>query len=479
MNFLLGECFVGLSSLGILCFLGFINDKSLFITDFIIKLLFPILGLFFFMSLSFNNVSVELFNSTLLIDSLFLNIKIILILLLLGILSASLSYFFIDNLLVSEFGLLFLLSGLGTIFVIMCNDFFSLYLALELQNLGFYILAALKKYNSYSVEAGLKYYIMGSLSSGLLLFGFVLLYGLFGTLNFFELSILINNFLFMDSAFFVFWFSFIFIIVGIVFKLGAAPFHWWVPDVYSGAPQPVTLFFATIPKLGLIFIMVKLNLYFSFIFMSLFNIILLSFGVFSLILGFLFALYQWNIMRFIAYSSIFNVGFCLIILSNTTLWSIYSALFFFLPYVSIMLGSILILMVIKNTGYCKNLSIWHLAILGKSNIWLAFSLGILFFSFGGIPPLAGFFSKLFIFISLLYTESYLLLLFVFFLSAGASLYYLRFVRSILFTNTSEYLFIYNLNNLYLISSLIILNVSFFFFYDYFYSLLFNLITYAL
>lgn len=226
MNFLISELFLGLSSLLGMFWLSFVKVKSSYLTDYLIKLIVPIFLVFIWLNINLYGINVEIYFSTMFLDEGRIFFKISIACIILCILISSLSYFLKLRVEVVEYSLLVVLSVLGTFLVVLSNDFFFFFLALELQNLGFYVLAALQRYESKSVEAGIKYYIMGSLSSSLILFGIVILYGFFGTLNFFELKILVSELNLLDNNFLLVYFALCFVFCGLAFKLGVAPFHW-------------------------------------------------------------------------------------------------------------------------------------------------------------------------------------------------------------------------------------------------------------
>ena len=227
---------------------------------------------------------------------------------------------------------------IGIFFIIISNEFFIIYLALELQNLILYMLTSLRRLRSKSIESGMKYYIMGSFSSGLLLYGIIMLFGYFGTLDLIEISYLIKENILLNSEITYIIYMCVFFLVGLLFKLGVAPFHWWIPEIYEGASVVVTLFFSVVPKLSLIVILYKLYIYILVYLNFFFNYFFLVLSLLSLIIGFLFSLYQKKIIKFLAYSSIFNAGFFMACFSNGTFLSLISIFYFFIPYMFLLLG---------------------------------------------------------------------------------------------------------------------------------------------
>jgi NADH-quinone oxidoreductase subunit N len=308
----------------------------------------------------------------------------------------------------------------------MSFDLILLYLAIEIQSISFYILGGLKKNSAFSTEAGLKYFILGALASGLFLFGCSLIYGITGTTNFKDLAHIFISFqneplLIVGS---------LCILFAIFFKLSVAPFHIWSPDIYEGAPSIVTAFFSITPKLGIFIVLIR---FFNEIFYDLTNIVFWweIFGVFcaflSIFIGSLTALQQTRIKRLLAYSAIGHVGYSLIGFFSGNIEGIQAVFFYLIFYIITNLciwGSILSLNKIKFIMDLKNIYF--------INPFLGFSLLISFFSLAGIPPLAGFLAKLSIFFSALESNLYLLVFLSVFLSVISAFYYLRLIKIISF-----------------------------------------------
>ena len=424
-----------------------------------------------------NELSIYIWNFNLKVDMLTLSIKLLIIFFLLNYIYLSKNYFNYENLYIKEFLIVIWILFLGSFFLLMSNEFFILFLSLELQNLILYFLTNLRRNRSLTIEASLKYFLLGSFSSAILLYGIIMLFGILGTLDFVEISYLLKDLYFVEMEINVILFFFFFIIIGFLFKLGVAPFHWWVPEVYVGAPVLITLLFSYLPKLTLIFIFFKLYIYIFFFFNYILNLFFFFFVFFSLIVGFLFSFYQKTIIKFLAYSSIFNGGFFLAAFSNGTFFSFLSLFYFFLPYLFILLGIFFFLIAIRKLNNEKFKLLWDLSILGNTNKYLGIILSVFFFSLAGIPPLAGFFGKFFLLMSLILNKFFILFFIVMFFSVISSFYYFRVVRFIFFSNIMEYTFLkYNLNIYFLIFYLF-LNVYFFFFFDsifFFFFYLFNL-----
>lgn len=341
-----------------------------------------------------------------------------------------------------EFFILLLLSVVGMGFLLSSNDFLTLYLTLELQSLCLYVLAGFKQNSILSIESGLKYFVLGSFSSGLLLFGSSLIYGVTGSINFFDINLFLNLNSLLYHKFLIF-FGLLLILSTILFKFTAAPFHMWAPDVYEGAPTIITFYFSTVPKIAFFGLLVRL---FSEVFISLdyyFITILVSSSVLSLILGSLTSLYQLKIKRFLAYSSVSNVGFFLMAVLCANEESFTSGLIYLFIYLIVLVGIFSFLLSLRyshNNFKIKNIN----ELLGLLSINPVYSLFFLinFFSLIGMPPLAGFVGKFYLFLSCITVQHF----FLFFIAVCSSIFsaviYLKIIR-ILFFSKTDYFYFYN------------------------------------
>jgi len=382
------------------------------------------------------------FNSLLSIDSLVINVKLLLLLITICCLLVSFNYLKKEKFNLFEYNILILMSIIGLLCFISANDLISFYLALELQSLCFYILATFNKDSAFSTEAGLKYFILGALSSGFLLFGISLIYGATGTTNFETLAKAIYFFDFnvssMDEIGLRIVLGSLFILMSLFFKLTAAPFHLWAPDVYEGAPTPVSLLFAAVPKLGIFIILIKLFFILFYDFISFWQDEIIFCSLLSILIGTFSALRQVKIKRFLALSSVTHVGFLLIAFATGTLEGLSSLLFYMVIYILMTVNawSILLFLEYKQPG--KRLRyISDFQNLSKSHPLLAFTLSINLFSMAGVPPLAGFFSKMLIFFVGLESSLNFIVIVGIILSVVSAFYYVRFIKIIYFDGITQ------------------------------------------
>lgn len=384
----------------------------------------------------------------------------------------ALSYLSKNSLYEYEFILLILLVLVGSYCLVFSNDFLGLYLGVELQSLGLYILATMKTNSTFSTEAGLKYFVLGAFASSLLIFGIALFYGTTGLYNFGDISIFnmynnnnVNGISNLDIQLGV-TISLLFILASLLFKVGSAPFHMWVPDVYEGVPTIVTNFFALIPKLGVFSVLIRfLNDIYTGYLGDVSNILLYS-GILSVFIGSVGAIGQSNIKRVISYSAISHTGFLIFGLSLGTFESFVGVLFYLFIYFTLTLSmfSSLLGMQQVSTGSIIKL-VGNLVFVYKTNFWLAISLVFTLFSIAGVPPLSGFFSKFFIFVAGIEANYFIVSTIIILLSVVSSVYYLRLIRATLFAENKRNWLLFEgvrVGNAYIISTLLIFNVSFVF-----------------
>ena len=331
-----------------------------------------------------------------------------------------------------EYPILVLLSTAGLMVLVSANDLLTLYLGLELSSLSLYVLATYDRDNAVSSEAGVKYFVLGALSSGMLLFGASLVYGYTGTTNF---SVMTNLFTITDEAQSSVAYGaivgMVMLIVALCFKISAVPFHMWTPDVYQGAPTPVTMLFATAPKIAAMAIFIRLLMDPFANLLPDWQNILAIIAVASMAIGAFGALTQTNIKRLLAYGSIGHVGYMLIGLAAGTPDGIKGVLIYFALYLFMSVGTFGFVLFMRRAGeQVENIS--DLAGLSKTSPRGALFMLLMMFSMAGIPPFAGFYGKFFIFLSAIQSELYPLAIIGVLTSVVGAFYYLRIVKVMYF-----------------------------------------------
>lgn len=338
-----------------------------------------------------------------------------------------------------EYLILVLCAVLGLMFLVSSYDTLSLYLAIEMQSLCLYVLAASKKDSSLSTEAGLKYFILGSFSSALLLFGISLLYGITGTTNFDNFHLLFSGIGFDNFSFAsLIEKALLAISAAFFFKIAAAPFHMWSPDVYEASPTSSTVFFAIVPKIALFTAFLRIFQIFFSGFEEIFVIVLIFFSLCSVIVGSFVALRQKRLKRLLSYSSISHVGYLLLAFSSNSLEGVQSLYFYLIIYMltSLCLWSIVLSLNTKS-NLMKNKTLLDLGSISHSNAALGFTTLVAFFSLMGVPPLAGFFAKIEVFLSALGSSLYFPALIAILSSVVSSFYYVRLIKTMYFEKKEE------------------------------------------
>lgn len=432
--FLIPAFFLILSILFVIVYSVFLANKgfSIFLVeDVILQISF---SLSFFVFLITNQISLnwKAFNFYFSWDSLSNFSLIFIILLLILILISSYTYFRHEEIFTFEFGILTYFYLIGVYLLFLSNDFFSLYLGIEMQSFVLYVLCSYKR-DAFSSEAGLKYFVLGAFSSGILLFGISLIYGFSGSTNFDDIYSLFFPAVSLLSVNTGFLIGFIFFSVGFFFKLGVFPFHMWVPDVYEGSPTIVTTILAVLSKFVIAVAFIKIYMYVFFSFSFYWYRIFLVLGTFSVVFASVAALYQDKIKRLLAYSGIAHMGYVLLAASTNNIEGFFAAYYYLLVYSFTGLGIFIILLSVrKYTNYLKIKTLSDFSSLFRNNPVIAFSFSAFMFSLAGIPPLAGFFSKLFVFLSLIKVESYLVSSLVIVTSVVSAVYYLWIIKVIFF-----------------------------------------------
>jgi len=320
-----------------------------------------------------------------------------------------------------EFSIVVLLSVTGMMVMVSARDLISLYLGIELMSLSLYVIAAIDRENLRSTEAGLKYFVLGALSSGMLLYGASLIYGFTGTVSFAGIAAVAKE----PSIGLIF--GIVFLFAGLAFKVSAVPFHMWTPDVYEGAPTPVTAFFAAAPKVAAIALFCRVAVS-SFPAIALqWQQIVVFIAIASMVLGAFAAIGQRNIKRLMAYSSIGHVGYALVGLAPGTAAGVSGVLIYMSIYLAMTLGTFACIIAMRRDGGQVE-DIEQLSGLARTQPAMAFVLAALLFSLAGIPPLAGFFAKFYVFLAAVEGKFYTLAVIGVLASVVGAYYYLRIVK---------------------------------------------------
>ncbi|MDB2344701.1 NADH-quinone oxidoreductase subunit NuoN [Pelagibacteraceae bacterium] len=424
LNILLPEIFLTLSIFSLLMIGVFLKNSF--------NLIFNLSSIIIIITAAiiFNrpNVEEKIFLESFTRDAFSNFFKILILISSLFVLNASKNYIIDKKLDKFEYPIIILLSILGMFFMVSSNDIIIFYLGLELQSLSLYILASIDRDNLKSSESGIKYFILSALSSGLLLYGCSLLYGFSGSTNF----DLIANELNKENIGAVF--AMVFILVGLAFKISAVPFHMWTPDVYEGAPTSITSYFAVVPKVAGLAVLIKFMVIpFSNI-LSEWQTIIIFISIASMILGAVAAISQKNIKRLLAYSSIGHIGYALAGVATGNISGYQSAIVYISIYVIMNIGIFSCLYLLKKDGeYKENIS--DLSGASKKHPLLAISFLIILFSLAGIPPLGGFFAKFYVFSAVLEQQMYTLAIIGLLTTVISAFYYLKIIKIIYFDDS--------------------------------------------
>ena len=327
-----------------------------------------------------------------------------------------------------EYPVLFLFATLGMLMMISANDLISLYVGLELQSLSLYVVAAFRRDTVRSSEAGLKYFVLGALSSGMLLYGASLVYGFTGTTSFAALAQQFADGVEPSIGLVI---GLVFVSVGLAFKVSAVPFHMWTPDVYEGAPTPVTAFFAVAPKIAAIALFIRVMMGAFGDLVGQWQQIVVMLSVLSMLLGAFAAIAQQNIKRLMAYSSIGHVGYALVGLAAGTEAGVRGVLIYMAIYLAMNVGTFACILCMRINGRMVE-GIEDLAGLGRTNPMMALVLAIFMFSMAGIPPTAGFVGKLYVFLAAVDAGLYALAVIGVLASVVSAFYYIRIVKLMYF-----------------------------------------------
>jgi NADH-quinone oxidoreductase subunit N len=333
-----------------------------------------------------------------------------------------------------EYAILILFATLGMMLMVSANDLIALYLGLELQNLSLYVVASFRRDHTLSTEAGLKYFVLSALSSGLLVYGASLVYGFAGTTSFPALAAIVADQA-ADPALGLI-FGLVFVVAALAFKVSAAPFHMWTPDVYQGAPTPVTAFFSVAPKIAAVALLIRVLIQPFGTIVGEWQQIVIVTSVLSMILGAFAAINQTNIKRLMAYSSIGHIGYALVGLSAGDENGVRGVLIYMAIYLFMNVATFAVILCMRRNGKMVE-DISDLAGLAKTRPVLAGALAVAMFSMAGVPPLAGFFGKVYVFLAAIAAGLYVLAVIGMLTSVVSCFYYLRIVKVMYFDEAVE------------------------------------------
>ena len=424
--FTLPEIFLSLMIMALLM-VGVFVKKSFNLVN-----LLTILSLIFTIALVLNHPTeiIKVFNDSFIVDKLSIYMKTLTLLFSLLVLLLSNDYIKTNKMNKIEYPIIILSATLGMMLMISSYDLIVFYLGLELQSISLYILASFKRDDEKSTESGLKYFILSALASGLLLYGCSFIYGFSGSTNF---EIISKNLTSVNTGAV---FGIVFILVGLAFKISAVPFHMWTPDVYEGAPTSVTSFFALVPKIAAITVFIRF-MYTPFInVIDQWQTIIVFLSIASMLLGAFAAIAQSNIKRLLAYSTIGHMGYALAGLSTGTNEGVQSTVIYLTIYLVMNLGAFGCLFMLKRENiFYENIN--DLSGLSKNHPILGFSFLIILFSLAGVPPLAGFFAKFYIFMSVIEAQMYALAVIGLLTTVISAFYYLRIIKIIYFDKPKQ------------------------------------------
>ena len=426
LNILLPEIFLAISIMATLM-VGVFNKNSY---NLVTKLSLVIILLTIFILFNKEIYTIKVFSEIFISNPFTTFIKILLLVAGFFVLNSSQQFIKDNNIDKFEYPIIILISILGMFFMVSSNDLIIFYLGLELQSLSLYILSAIDRDNTRSTEAGIKYFILSALSSGLLLYGCSLLYGFTGSTNFDLIAQGLNT----ENTGAIF--AMVFILVGLAFKISVVPFHMWTPDVYEGSPTSVTSFFAVVPKVAGLAVLIRfMEIPFKNILVE-WQAIIIFLSIASMILGAVAAIGQKNIKRLMAYSSIGHMGYALAGVATGVFSGYSSSIFYICIYVVMNIGAFACIYLMRVDGKYKE-EIGDLSGISKKHPLLAVSFLIILFSLAGIPPLGGFFAKFYIFMSVIENEMYSLAIVGLLSTVISAVYYLKIIKIIYFDDFKQ------------------------------------------
>ena len=426
IKYLVPEVFLSLSIFSLLMIGVFVKNSF----NLIYKLSIFLIFLLILIVLNTDDGTIKIFKESFVSDNFSLFAKLLILISSFFILIISKKYIVDTKNNKFEYPIIVLLSILGMFFMVSSNDLILFYLGLELQSLSLYILASMDRDNLKSSEAGLKYFVLSALSSGLLLYGCSLLYGFTGSTNF---EVIASNT--ADSTIGII-FAMVFILVGLAFKVSAVPFHMWTPDVYEGSPTSVTSFFSVVPKVAGIVIFIRfMYLPFQEI-LDQWKYILVFISIASMILGAVAAIGQNNIKRLIAYSSIGHIGYAIAGMTPGTENGFKSTLIYISIYAVMNIGVFACIFLMKRNGkYIEDIQ--ELSGASKNHPLMSLSLLIILSSLAGIPPMAGFFAKFYVFMAVIESGMYTLAVIGLVTTVVSAFYYIRIIKIMYFDDPKK------------------------------------------
>lgn len=332
-----------------------------------------------------------------------------------------------------ELPILMIFATIGMMMMVSSNDLPTLYLGLEMQSLSLYVMAAIRRDSAKATEAGLKYFVLGALSSGMLLYGISLIYGFTGHVNYNSIATSIAS---QEQISLGLLFGIMFVLAGLAFKISAAPFHMWTPDVYEGAPTPIVAFFASAPKFAAVAVIIRLTMEVFGSVSETWQQVIIFLSIASMFVGGIAAIAQTNIQRLMAYSSIGHMGFALVALSAGLERGVQSVLLYMTIYMAMSLAAFAVIQSMQRNGH-ELRKISDFAGLAKDKPVISFLFALNMFSMIGIPPLAGFFGKFYGFLSAVEAGLLILAVIGVIFSAIASFYYLRIIKVMYFDSAEN------------------------------------------
>src|SRR5208282_5820379 len=424
---LLPEIVLGLGAMALLMFGVYRSERSVRVVDFSAIALLAIAGV---IVLALPEGKLVTFNGSFVVDGFARFLKILALIGSAVAIAMSLDYAKREHQQRFEYSVLIVLSTLGMLMLISAADLIALYLGLELMSLPLYVVAASHRDSLRSTEAGLKYFVLGALSSGMLLYGASLVYGFTGTVSFTGIAQAAAH----GGVGLIF--GIVFLFAGFCFKVSAVPFHMWTPDVYEGAPTPVTAFFAAAPKVAGIAMFVRATVVAFPGIMAQWQEIVVFVSIASMLLGAFAAIGQRNIKRLMAYSSIGHMGFALIGLAAGTSEGVQGVLIYMAIYLTMTLGVFAVILSMRRSeGMVETID--QLAGLARTSPTMAFFLAMLLFSMAGVPPLAGFFAKFYVFLAAIKAGLYILAVIGVLASVIGAYYYLAIIKVMYFEEPAE------------------------------------------